>query len=102
MSTNLLSSLYEHLGELGAGTYGIVTKARSKKVKNRLVALKRIMVKAQDARNNNGINFTALREIRVLRDMNHANVIKLYDVHRKNICFCPSGVRPTILEKYFF
>ena len=58
MSTNLLSSLYEHLGELGAGTYGIVTKARSKKVKNRLVALKRIMVKAQDARNNNGINFT--------------------------------------------
>jgi cyclin-dependent kinase 7 len=81
MSTNRLSSLYEHLGELGAGTYGIVTKARSKKVKNRLVALKRIMVKAQDARNNNGINFTALREIKVLRDMNHANVIKLYDVH---------------------
>ena len=79
MSTTGLSSLYEHLGELGEGQYGVVTKARSRKFQGRYVALKRIEGKQQDSQN--GINFTALREIKVLRDINHPNIIKLYDVH---------------------
>ena len=76
---NFLSSIYEHLGALGDGTFGVVTKARDKRVKDRVVALKRFKVKPREWMQ--GINFTALREIRILRDVNHPNVIKLYDVH---------------------
>ena len=82
MSNNkyiFLSSIYEHLGALGDGTFGVVTKARDKRVKDRVVALKRFKVKPREWMQ--GINFTALREIRILRDVNHPNVIKLYDVH---------------------
>ena len=72
-----LTTDYTHLENLGEGTYGVVTKAKAKKHGGRTVALKRIKVK--DA--HNGISFTALREIRVLRDTKHENLVELFDVH---------------------
>ena len=72
-----LSSHYQILEHLGEGTYGVVTKARAKKHKNRIVALKKIKIKDPA----NGIGFTALREIKVLRSCKHENIVDLLDVH---------------------
>jgi len=69
-------SRYEKLSKLGEGTGGVVTKARDKKT-NRIVAVKKIrMGKAKD-----GISIEALREIKLLQEIQHPNVIELVDVY---------------------
>lgn len=57
------------------GTYGVVYKARSKKT-NKLIALKKIRLENEDE----GIPSTALREISLLMELVHPNVVKLEDV----------------------
>jgi cyclin-dependent kinase 1 len=59
---------------LGEGTYGVVYKARDK-VTNEIVALKRIRLEVEDE----GIPSTALREISLLRELNHENIVELKD-----------------------
>ncbi|GAB5366657.1 hypothetical protein AAMO2058_001162400 [Amorphochlora amoebiformis] len=69
---------YEVLGKLGEGTYGLVTKAIHH-VTGRTVAIKKF--KESDC--DDQARKTALREIRILKQMNHPNIVRLLDVFRK-------------------
>jgi cyclin-dependent kinase len=66
---------YEKIDEVGQGTYGVVYKAKDKKT-NELVALKKIKLQAEEE----GIPSTAIREISLLKELNHVNIVKLIDV----------------------
>lgn len=59
---------------LGEGTYGVVYKALDKQTQE-IVALKRIRLEVEDE----GIPSTALREISLLRELSHENIVKLMD-----------------------
>jgi cyclin-dependent kinase 1 len=59
---------------LGEGTYGVVYKARDRQT-DEIVALKRIRLEVEDE----GIPSTALREISLLRELTHDNVVTLKD-----------------------
>ncbi|CAM9477160.1 unnamed protein product [Phaeothamnion confervicola] len=61
-------------GNLGEGTYGVVYKARDKET-DEIVALKRIRLEVEDE----GIPSTALREISLLRELTHPNIVQLKD-----------------------
>ncbi|CAH0522662.1 unnamed protein product [Peronospora belbahrii] len=56
-------------GSIGEGTYGVVYKSLDLKTK-KVVALKRIRLETED----DGIPSTALREISVLRELEHPNI----------------------------
>ena len=75
-------TLYEKFERIGNGTFGIVYKAMNKKTKE-IVALKKIMLETE----NEGIPSSALREISLLREITHENVIFLKDlvIEKKNI-----------------
>lgn len=53
------------------GTYGVVYKAKQKK-DNTLVALKKIRLENEDE----GVPSTAIREITLLKELNHPNVVR--------------------------
>jgi len=65
---------YERLEKLGEGTYGIVYKARD--AAGELYALKTIRLEAEDE----GIPSTAIREISLLKELQHPNIVRLCDV----------------------
>lgn len=60
---------------VGEGTYGVVYKAKDKQT-DEFVALKRIRLEVEDE----GIPSTTLREISVLRQLRHPNIVELTDV----------------------
>lgn len=66
---------YEYLGKLGEGTFGEVSKAKSKK-KGHLVAMKKILMHNE----KDGFPITALREIKLLKQLDHINVLKLEEM----------------------
>lgn len=66
---------YQKLEKIGEGTYGVVYKAKDR-VTNQIIALKRIRLEAEDE----GIPSTAIREISLLRELRHPNIVRLYDV----------------------
>lgn len=70
---------YERLDELGQGTYGVVYKAREKTT-NEIYALKEIRLESEDE----GIPSTAIREISLLKELQHPNVVRLHDVVHSN------------------
>ncbi|KAJ3216177.1 cyclin-dependent kinase 5 [Dinochytrium kinnereticum] len=57
------------------GTYGIVYKAQNK-VTSDIVALKRIRLDNEEE----GVPCTAIREISLLKELQHTNIVRLYDV----------------------
>ncbi|XP_068026594.1 LOW QUALITY PROTEIN: cyclin-dependent kinase 16 [Melanerpes formicivorus] len=65
---------YIKLDKLGEGTYATVYKGRSKLTEN-LVALKEIRLEHEE-----GAPCTAIREVSLLRDLKHANVVTLHDI----------------------
>lgn len=65
---------YEKMEKLGEGTYGIVYKARD--TAGEIYALKTIRLEAEDE----GIPSTAIREISLLKELQHPNIVKLCDV----------------------
>ncbi|KAK4256571.1 hypothetical protein QN277_006277 [Acacia crassicarpa] len=67
---------------LGEGTYGVVYKAIDTQT-GQTVAIKKIRLGKQ----KEGINFTALREIKILKELNHPNIIELIDAfpHKGNL-----------------
>ena len=66
---------YEFLGKLGEGTFGEVSKARSKKT-GAIVALKKILMHNE----KDGFPITALREIKLLKQLDHINILKLEEM----------------------
>uniref|UniRef100_A0A1D1YZI0 Putative cyclin-dependent kinase 9 n=1 Tax=Anthurium amnicola TaxID=1678845 RepID=A0A1D1YZI0_9ARAE len=66
---------YEIRDKLGEGTFGEVHKGIHKKTKN-VVALKRILMHNE----KEGIPITAIREIKILRQLSNPNVVTLSDM----------------------
>ncbi|KAL4622366.1 cyclin-dependent kinase 18 [Arapaima gigas] len=65
---------YVKLGKLGEGTYATVFKGRSKLTEN-LVALKEIRLEHEE-----GAPCTAIREVSLLKNLKHANIVTLHDI----------------------
>lgn len=70
-----LSKDYDMLDKLGEGTFGEVHKAKQKS-SGGLVALKRIFLHNE----KEGFPLTALREIRILKSLDHKNILPLIDM----------------------
>ncbi|CAI9771732.1 unnamed protein product [Fraxinus pennsylvanica] len=66
---------YEKVEKIGEGTYGVVYKARDR-VTNETIALKKIRLEHEDE----GVPSTAIREISLLKEMQHGNIVRLQDV----------------------
>ncbi|KAI0026044.1 protein kinase-like domain-containing protein [Xylariomycetidae sp. FL0641] len=67
---------YQKLEKIGEGTYGVVYKARDLAHGGRIVALKKIRLEAEDE----GVPSTAIREISLLKELNHANIVALLNI----------------------
>ncbi|CAI4224973.1 unnamed protein product [Auanema sp. JU1783] len=63
------------LEKIGEGTYGVVYKGRNKKT-SQMVAMKKIRLESEDE----GVPSTAIREISLLKELKHPNVVALEDV----------------------
>ncbi|XP_017270582.1 cyclin-dependent kinase 17 isoform X1 [Kryptolebias marmoratus] len=71
---------YIKLDKLGEGTYATVFKGRSKLTDN-LVALKEIRLEHEE-----GAPCTAIREVSLLKDLKHANIVTLHDIIHTDKC----------------
>ncbi|CAL9186347.1 unnamed protein product [Musa hybrid cultivar] len=67
---------YEKVEKIGEGTYGVVYKARDR-LTNEMIALKKIRLEREDL----GVPGTAIREVSLLKEMKHDNIVsRLHDV----------------------
>ncbi|XP_075232278.1 cyclin-dependent kinase 2-like [Lycorma delicatula] len=66
---------YTKLEKIGEGTYGVVYKAVDKESGD-VVALKKIRLEGE----SEGVPSTAIREISLLKELKHPNVVRLFDV----------------------
>ena len=66
---------YVKMEKVGEGTYGVVYKSRNKETQE-LVALKKIRLENEDE----GIPSTAIREISILKQLKHPNIVELKDL----------------------
>ena len=62
---------YQKIEKVGEGTYGVVYKAKNR-LTGELVALKKIRLEAEDE----GIPSTAIREISILKELQHPNIVR--------------------------
>jgi CTD kinase subunit alpha len=72
-------SNYDTLGQVGEGTYGQVFKAKDKTSLD-FVALKKLYLKEDDRgkeKNRDGFPITGIREIEILRSLEHPNIVQL-------------------------
>jgi len=70
---------YEKIAKIGQGTFGEVFKARCKTDRNKIVALKKVLMENE----KEGFPITALREIRILQLLNHENIVNLIEICRQ-------------------
>ena len=70
-----LCDRYQKLEKIGEGTYGVVYKAKDRTT-NELIALKKIRLGSDDE----GVPSTAIREISLLKELRHPNVVELKNV----------------------
>ncbi|GFY93852.1 cyclin-dependent kinase E;1 [Actinidia rufa] len=68
---------YDLIGKIGEGTYGLVFLAKIKSNQSKSIAIK----KFKQSKDGDGVSPTAIREIMLLREINHENVVKLVNVH---------------------
>lgn len=61
--------------KIGEGTYGVVYKGKNKKT-GALVAMKKIRLESED----DGVPSTAIREVSLLKELRHPNIVSLEDV----------------------
>lgn len=66
---------FEIIEQIGEGIYGSVFKARDKKTQQ-YVALKKVKIESDEE----GVPSTTIREIALLRDLDHQNIIKLKNI----------------------
>lgn len=100
--------------KLGEGTYGVVYRAVDNRT-GEIVALKQMRLEQEEE----GIPVTALREIALMRNLNHQNIVALKDVIstkgaltmvseylefdlRKYMDSTRTGVHPALLKSYAF
>ncbi|KAG7229150.1 hypothetical protein INR49_013093 [Caranx melampygus] len=69
---------YEKIGKIGEGSYGVVFKCRNKDT-GQIVAIKKFVESEDDPI----IKKIALREIRMLKQLKHANLVNLIEVFRR-------------------
>ena len=75
-SSSRMSTInYQKQEKLGEGTYGVVYKAVDKRT-GEVVALKRIRLEQEEE----GIPATSIREISILKELHHPNVVDLKEV----------------------
>ncbi|GLH03551.1 Cyclin-dependent kinase 1 [Gryllus bimaculatus] len=67
--------VFEVMTQIGEGTYGQVYKARDKQ-SGVLVALKKVRLENE----KEGFPITAVREIKILRQLNHKNIVNLREI----------------------
>lgn len=67
--------LYQIISQIGEGSYGQVYKAKEKTTNN-CVALKKVRLENE----SEGFPITAIREIKILRQLNHKNIVRLKEV----------------------
>lgn len=88
---------YEKLLKIGEGTYGTVFKAKNRETQE-IVALKRVRLDDED----DGVPSSALREICLLKELKHRNIIRLLDVlHGENKLTLVFEYCDQDLKKYF-
>jgi len=80
-------SQYDILEVLGEGTYGKVHKARCRQT-GKFRALKEMKLTSND----DGVPSTAIREIAILKELHHENIVELLDV------FCKPGELCLVFE----
>nr|XP_026652299.1 cyclin-dependent kinase 7 isoform X2 [Zonotrichia albicollis] len=85
MDARARAKRYEKLDFLGEGQFATVFKAKDK-TNDRIVAIKKIKL-GHRSEAKDGINRTALREIKLLQELSHPNIIGLIDAfgHKSNI-----------------
>ncbi|CAF1397298.1 unnamed protein product [Rotaria magnacalcarata] len=83
-------SQYERIDKIGQGTFGEVFKARCKKT-NDFVAMKLILMDQE----KEGFPITALREIKILQELRHDNIVRLIEV-------CRSAMDKSPRSKFYF
>ncbi|XP_026496091.2 cyclin-dependent kinase 12 isoform X2 [Vanessa tameamea] len=66
---------FQVITQIGEGTYGQVYKARDKNT-GQLVALKKVRLENE----KEGFPITAVREIKILRQLNHKNIVNLREI----------------------
>lgn len=69
---------YENLGMVGEGSYGVVIKCRHKE-SGQVVAIKKFL----DTEDDRTVKKIAMREIRMLKQLQHENLVNLIEVFRK-------------------
>ncbi|XP_071697189.1 cyclin-dependent kinase E-1 [Rutidosis leptorrhynchoides] len=72
---------YDLIGKIGEGTYGLVFLAKIKSNRSKSIAIK----KFKQSKDGDGVSPTAIREIMLLREISHDNVVKLVNVHINHI-----------------
>jgi cyclin-dependent kinase 2 len=70
---------YRKIEKVGEGTYGVVYKAEDTQT-GAIIALKKIRLEHEDE----GIPSTSIREISLLKELNHPNIVRLHDVIHSN------------------
>lgn len=87
---------YQKLEKIGEGTYGVVYKAKDRAT-NETIALKKIRLEAEDE----GVPSTAIREISLLKELQHDNVVSLKDVvHQESKLYLVFEYLDQDLKKY--
>ena len=75
MNANAALERYQKVEKVGEGTYGVVYKCKDKDSGN-YVALKKIRLENEDE----GIPSTSIREISILKQLHHPNIVSLVDL----------------------
>ncbi|EGF84005.1 hypothetical protein BATDEDRAFT_36412 [Batrachochytrium dendrobatidis JAM81] len=106
---------YDKMEKIGEGTYGVVYKAKDKNTGD-TVALKKIRLETEDE----GVPSTAIREISLLKELKHPNIVKLLDiVHNDTKLYLifefldldlkkymdttmPVGLSPSLVKSYLY
>ncbi|XP_060532900.1 cyclin-dependent kinase 1 [Cylas formicarius] len=73
-SGNNITDFYK-IEKIGEGTYGVVYKGKNKKT-GQMVAMKKIRLENEDE----GIPCTALREMSLLKELRHKNIVTLLEI----------------------
>lgn len=69
------SAKFQKIEKIGEGTYGVVYKARDRDT-GKFIALKKIRLESEAE----GVPSTAIREIALLKELRHPNIVRLLDV----------------------